>query len=956
MTAQRDGESELREAAGRLDEVQRGAEAILQAAGVGIIGMDGDGRATFVNRAAAELLGWDPDELLGRVVHDVLRHPSPGAAASPIADRPIFAASGDGRPRTIEDEVLWRRDGTHFHARCIVAAVGAEDGRSPGVVLSFTDITDRRQADAALRESEARVNALMENTAAAVCLKDLAGRILLLNRTAADLYGVRPDDAVGRLDRDLLPAEDAVMVRRTDLQALEAGEPITVQEHYETQVGRRTFLANKFVLRGDDDQPYALGTISTDMTDLERYERELAESRVLLHEAQRVGRIGSFVWDIAAEAISICESASTMLGLPPQEPTTYETIIGLVHPHDRERTDAAFRRAARGGSALALECRVVRPDGGLQVVSAQGSIQQVAGEEGLKLVGSVQDVTDRHRAEQEASRLAVQNEAILRSAGEGIIGVDEDERISFVNPAAANLIGWEAGEILGRPLHAVIHHRHADGAPYPVEKCPVLAVLADGASRSVADEVFWTRDGRAFPVEYIATAIRHEGLVVGGVVTFRDISEARRIERQLQYLADHDSLTGLFNRRRFEEELERHVAHSSRRGSGGAVLLLDLDDFKDVNDTLGHAAGDQLLRKVANILRDRVRAGDTLARLGGDEFALIVADVDARQAQAVADDFCEVVREKAIVASGLRQMRVTTSIGIAKVEAGSTLTAEDLLGYADVALYEAKENGRDRSRIYSAARQARVVARLTETERIRKALREDLFVLYGQPIVDLETGRATRHELLLRMRSGPDGQVVGPGAFLPTAERLGLVVDIDRWVITEAVRLVAERRAAGSRIVVEVNLSGRSLAERDLPGFIEHRLRSAAVDPSQIIFEITETAAIANMDEARAFAETLTRMGCRIALDDFGSGFASYMYLKYLPLDALKIDGDFVRNIARDRTDQLVVEAIVNVAQGLGKETIAECVEDAGTVERLRTYGVMFAQGYHLGRPAPIST
>ncbi len=344
---------------------------------------------------------------------------------------------------------------------------------------------------------------------------------------------------------------------------------------------------------------------------------------------------------------------------------------------------------------------------------------------------------------------------------------------------------------------------------------------------------------------------------------------------------------------------------------------------------------------------------DILARLGGDEFAVLLPNADEQGAQRVGADLVKAIRDEASVGSSTGQRRVTTSVGIAPFRAGD-MTGEELLIAADLAMYEAKEAGRDRFAVVSrdASRPDRVQARVNWLERIRDALADDGFVLHAQPIRNLHTGEIGHHELLLRM-VGDGGELIPPAAFLPIAERFGLTPEIDRWVTERAIELLADD-PDGDRSL-EVNLSGPSLNDTALLHLVEDGLASLDVDPRRLSFEVTETAAVANIPLARRFAERLMALGCRFALDDFGAGFGSFYYLKHLPFDYLKIDGEFVSGCLANRTDQLVIEAVVRIARGLGKETIAEFVESAELEAFLREQGIDHAQGFHIGRPVPIA-
>jgi diguanylate cyclase (GGDEF)-like protein/PAS domain S-box-containing protein len=466
----------------------------------------------------------------------------------------------------------------------------------------------------------------------------------------------------------------------------------------------------------------------------------------------------------------------------------------------------------------------------------------------------------------------------------------------------------------------------------------------------VRAEALVERDGGRLEIEYRLLArngnivwVRDEGVttparggapgMVEGVLV--DITEQRRAAESLRYHAEHDVLTGLVNRRRFEEELER--CGGDPKGSGGAVVIVDVDHFKFVNDSLGHEAGDAVLRGVASSLRERVGAGGLPARLGGDEFAVLLPGAGEQEARDLALSLLHAVRSRET------RVPVTASAGISVFDTGPTQDPGDALVAADIALYEAKEGGRDRVATFTGQQGQR----LTWVGRIRRAIEAERLVLHSQPIVDLATGQTVGEELLVRMVD-ETGQLVMPSAFLPTAERFGLIRDIDRWVVSRALELIA----AGRR--VSVNLSARSVSDPELMSRVEQGLRQAGADPALLVFEITETAAAADMEDVRAFAERVQRLGCGLALDDFGTGFGSFIYLKHLPVSELKIDMEFVRHVSQSRADRRLVESIVMIAQALGVRTVAEGVEDDATLALLRRYGVDFAQGWHLGAPAPV--
>ena len=430
--------------------------------------------------------------------------------------------------------------------------------------------------------------------------------------------------------------------------------------------------------------------------------------------------------------------------------------------------------------------------------------------------------------------------------------------------------------------------------------------------------------------------------------------ELQRSRRELEYLAGHDSLTSLPNRRHIEDAIELVVSGCVAAGQPCAVLVLDLDGFKYINDSRGHGVGDQVLVQASHLLRSVLRSTDVVGRIGGDEFAAALPAISRDDAQDVVERMLEALRYEAIVVGDGRAIRMTASIGMAFLDPEDPQSSRELLVEADVAMYHAKGAGRNRLALYSTTDpgQADLRARHTWLERIQDALDSDSFVLHGQPILNLHTGTIDRYELLLRM-VGEDGTLVMPGDFLPSAERAGLIAQIDRWVITESCRLLGEQQRAGRWPHFEVNLSGPSMGDPAILEVIEYGLAQLPV-PSGLVIEVTETSAITDIDRARAFAEHLESLGCEFALDDFGAGYGSFFYLKHLPFDYLKIDGEFVRGVATNRADQILVKSLVQIATELGTRTIAEFVEDQATLDTLLELGVDYAQGYFIGRPAAL--
>jgi diguanylate cyclase (GGDEF)-like protein len=431
----------------------------------------------------------------------------------------------------------------------------------------------------------------------------------------------------------------------------------------------------------------------------------------------------------------------------------------------------------------------------------------------------------------------------------------------------------------------------------------------------------------------------------------RSSTSRRQHESQLQHLADHDPLTGLLNRRAFGLELQRHLAGGTRHGRAGALLALDLDGFKYINDTLGHEAGDELIVEVARVLRGRLRDCDVLARIGGDEFAILLPRSNGAGASTVAESLLRTLRSAQFTGSRANRP-VTVSVGVAEF-GDEEVTAEQAMVNADLAMYDAKELGRNRVSVFSpdSNREPRIRTRLSWMQKIDAAFENDGFALEAMPIVDVQTGAIDQYELLLRMRDDSGG-LIAPAVFLDVAERFDVIHRIDHWVTMQAVRFLAENPSFPYGLAV--NLSGKSIADPELILGLRSELRANGVDPSRLTFELTETAAVADVLLARQVADSLHKLGCKFALDDFGAGFGSFSYLKHLPFDYIKIDGEFVKDCATDRTNQLIISSLVGIARGLGRHTVGEYTSDAETLETLRRFGVDFAQGFHIGKPIAI--
>ncbi len=540
--------------------------------------------------------------------------------------------------------------------------------------------------------------------------------------------------------------------------------------------------------------------------------------------------------------------------------------------------------------------------------------------------------------------------AILDATIDPIMTVTPKGVIRYINPAGRDLLGIDEPRRFGLDLKNIF----PEWAHTQLFSTAIPEAIDEGTWHG--ESALVTTSETEIPVSLSAIAHRtDEGDVELISFIIRDQSERKRFDDHLMFLADHDAVTSLYTRRRFAEELGREMARANRSGAGGAVLLLDLDDFKYVNESLGHRTGDRLLTTLAQVLRKEVRANDILARLDGDEFAVLVTETPPSRVDFIVERLLKSIRNH-VVYEGEQPIGVTASMGVAFFpEHGAS--AEELLARADQALDNAKHRGRDQFVVYKPDQdwQARVNSRLSGEKLIREALARGRFVLHAQPILDLKANEVVQFELLIRMLNDED-ELVPPASFLGTAERFGLIRSIDRWVLRQAIELLGRERKKGNHLRVSVNLSGKSLADLELTTVIEKELAEQGVDPKQLTLEITETTAITDTDRAKIFAIAVKQIGCKLALDDFGVGFSSFNHLKHLPVDYLKIDGSFIRNLPQSKVDQHLVRAMVEVARALRKRTVAEFVASPEILKQVRDSGIDFAQGYHIGKPAAIQS
>ncbi len=563
-----------------------------------------------------------------------------------------------------------------------------------------------------------------------------------------------------------------------------------------------------------------------------------------------------------------------------------------------------------------------------------------------------------NRIKHTQTQLAEQKERLLvtlESIADGVIATNDKGIITYMNPAAEYITGWDETSALGHNADN-IYRLIDETTDKPLSGYIDETLLSATVHFNLENTALQTRDGDKIAIQSSISPIRYQQMVTGSVIIFQNVTESRQLSNQLRHQATHDALTNLINRAEFERFLTDTLAkvHKKDRHS---LLYIDLDQFKVVNDTSGHVAGDVLLQQVASILQKTVRDTDIVARLGGDEFAIFLPYCILEQAGEIADKLRQAVNEFIYIWEE-RQFRVGVSIGAVEIDGNSKKTYSDLMRAADLSCYAAKDHGRNRIHFYREEDQE-LIERHSEmqwVERIHKGLESNRFITYGQYIQPLHGNHLTRHlEILIRYLDH-NNNVIPPGAFLPSAERYNLAPKLDQWVLNNILEndKLVDLLQADPNLRVNINLSGLTLSDPVMTEFITILIHKHRLPPKSLCFEITETAAVADLAATSHFIRTMRLLGCEFALDDFGIGVSSFAYLKNLPVDYLKIDGSFVRDIDKNPVNEALVNAINQIGHVMHIKTVAEFVENEIILQKLKSAGVDYAQGYHVHAPCPL--
>ena len=666
------------------------------------------------------------------------------------------------------------------------------------------------------------------------------------------------------------------------------------------------------------------------------------------------------IWDFdgASKRIVLSRRWKSMLGYDAgDEEEVLLDWYHLVHPNDMARVQSKMREHLEGKSEFFESVhRMKHQNGDWRWMSSRAKAVLDPNGRLIRLLGVEVDITERKLYEEALFREKESAQITLQSIGDGVITTDANCNVEYVNPVAEGLTGWKVDDASGRAIDEIFRGFHEETCE-PLENPLAVSIRRDSAIKSVRPTLLIRRDGNELYIESTASPIRDgKGNVTGGVLVFHDVSESRELHRRLSYHASHDILTGLVNRREFENRLERALKSAKARETSYALCYLDLDQFKIVNDTCGHSAGDALLGQLGTLLKSKIRWRDTLARLGGDEFGVLLESCSLDEAMQSAETLRVAIGEYKFMWDD-RSFRLGVSIGVVPIST-ETEDVAALLSAADSACAAAKEAGRNRIHSFQ-ENDIDLMRRRREMQwaaRINNALEEDRFELYRQTILPLQADEPGAHyEILLRMRD-ENGGIISPGLFIEAAERYGITPSIDRWVIRSAFRwLVSEADERERLALCSINLSGQSFSDDKFLPFVIDQFQMSGLDATKICFEITETAAIASYSQANRFINALKELGCKFALDDFGTGLSSFGYLKHFPVDFLKIDGSFVKEILHDPIDREMVRSINEIGHLTGKKTIAEFAENEEIITMLRGMGIDYAQGYGVSEPKRVT-
>lgn len=959
--------------------------------GEGVYVLDEQGIVTFINPVAERLLGWTASEIIGQKGHEIFHFKGADGAAVAYDNCIGHQTLKTGQTYRDLSNIFVRKDGS-FIPVSIVSSPIVRNGKIRGAIVSFDDITQRLALDQSLRESEERFRNFFEKNRSVMLLTDTeTGHIVDANPAAAEFYGYPSEMLIGMhiSDIEFHPSDESgkdKLAQQDERNCFSSQHRLASAEVREVEIYSSPVLVNNKMVRF---------SIVHDITDrkqaeqaqlrLNRAFRLLSSGNELLVHAENEQKLLS---DICRQIVEIGDYLMAWVGFAVQDesktvrpvaesgyekdylekitiswadtdtgrgPTGTAIRTGitqinqncLINPLMAPWREAALQRGYQASIALPL----VDEKEAFGALTIYSSIPEAFNEDEVKLLQKLADglsfgiltlrsAAIRQKAETELRQSEERYRLVLENAADAVIIINPEKRFVYANKQTTQMLGYSVDDLLALSVFDILP---------PEEKQRAQDVIDQ--LEEVTDLRFEIRlkrdDNSTVPVEINAVMLP-DGNFFGAC---RDITERKNYESRLEYQATHDALTGLANRNLLTDRIEQSIAHAHRSGKSVAVIMLDLDRFKLINDTLGHATGDTLLQEIAKRLSNCVRSGDTVARLGGDEFMIAIPDVVSEDGVGtLSRNILNVVAKPMSVAGN--EMVITASLGVAIYPRDGELVPT-LFKNADIAMYRAKELGRNSFQFYAPEMNSRMLGRLELENGLRRALENGELALYYQPKVDLRHGNMVGAEALIRWNH-PVAGIVSPGDFIPLAEETGLIVPIGEWVIETACKQIKTWQDQGlPDITVAVNLSARQFQQENLIQVVEQGLKMSGIQARHLELEVTESSVMVNPEKTIAILHDLKRIGVKIALDDFGTGYSSLNYLKRFPIDSLKIDQSFVRDIISDPDDAAIAKLVISLAHSLKQTVIAEGVENEAQLRFLQRNQCDEMQGYFFSRPLP---
>lgn len=926
-----------------------------------IVIVDASGSVESLNPAASRLFGYDPVEVIGKNINYLV--PSEDAQKYNHylnMDAATEVASAFSRGRELQGR---HKNGQSFSLELAVSRYYHDDYAT--FICTARDIRERKQYEQSLLDSRKQYEEITRRfqvtTQAAelgIWEWDIQQNKLVWDDVMFSLYGVVDRSNFSSTYeswKNALHPDDVADCATTTALALSGQAEYNCEFRVVWADGSIHFIRSRATVERDQyDKPLRMLGLNWDVTEQRLAEQQLRESKILLERTGYVSGVGGWDLDLATSTIIWSDETCRIHDVAPGYCPSIHEAFSFYSPESRAILMQACEDAIAYGKPFELELDLISASGRSFWARTIGSVELEHGKP-VRLYGAFQDITVRKDIERQLEESLQLMQITLDSIADAVITTDIHARIQWLNPSAEKLTGWSKQEAVGKALSEVFAIVD-ENTRAPVSDSVSLCLKQGKTSSLGGHTLLLSAAGGEYAIEDSASPIRNSKKdIVGAVLVFHDVSMQRRHHNEMNYRATHDALTGLINRTEFETQLEAMLNNAQHEHSENALMYIDLDQFKIVNDACGHSIGDQLLIQVTGLIQGCVRQQDLVARIGGDEFAVLLAQCDVNHALRVGQGICDAMDEFRFQHDG-RRFRVGTSIGLVPVD-DRWPSISEVLQAADTSCYAAKDAGRNRVHIWFDA-DHHMQARHGEMQwvsRIEQALDENRFELYGQRIVAIDEICPGMHcEILLRMID-TDGSSIPPGAFLPAAERFHMAPRIDRWVLRHVFAWMSSiRHAAGDIEMIAINLSGQSIGDKTFHKYLVDIITQADFDVSKLCFEITETAAITNLGDAKLLIDDIRRLGVKVALDDFGAGASSFGYLKTLPVDFLKIDGQFVTDLLEDALDYAAVRCFQDVALVMGVKTIAEFVEREDVLATLKNLGVNYAQGYLIHRPEPL--